>query len=109
MAYAGKVGEPRKLRAVPNSRPDNDSRHLGKLITGVALGLVVGATVALMFAPGPGVRTRRKLRRAVKQAGWRSRDAWDDLRIELRRATRHLKRARQRAASEVVEHAPDID
>ena len=109
MAYAGKVGEPRKLRAVPNSLPDNDSRHFGKLITGIALGLVVGATVALLFAPGPGTRTRRKLRRAVKQAGWRSRDAWDDLRIELRRATRQLRRARHRAAADVVDHAPDMD
>jgi gas vesicle protein len=109
MAYAGKVGEARKLRAVPNSRPHNDSRHVGKLITGVALGLVVGAAIALAFAPGAGSRTRRKLRWAMKEAGWRSRDAWDDLRLELRRASRQLSRARRRATSEVVEHAPDMD
>ena len=109
MAYAGKTGQSRDLHVVPNSRPDKDSRHLGKLITGIALGLVVGATVALMFAPSPGARTRRKLRRAVKQAGWYSRDAWDDLRLELRRATRQLRRARRRAAGEVIERAPDMD
>lgn len=103
MAYAGKTGQPRPLRTVPNSAPAKGSRPFGALATGITIGVLVGAAVALLFAPGRGADTRRKIRRGMRQAGLRGHDAWDDLRVELRHARRQLKRARRRAQLAVVD------
>ena len=97
MAYAGKAGVPRRLQP-PNSTPGNDSRPVGSLATGLVIGALVGIAVALLFAPERGIDTRRKLR-AARRAGLRGEDAWEDLRLELIRARRHLKRARNGVAT----------
>ena len=97
MAYAGKAGESRRLRAVPNSAPAKESRPLGALTTGLTIGVIVGAAVALLFAPARGAETRHKVRRGMRRVGVDSRDAWEDLRLELRHARRQLKRVRRRA------------
>jgi len=96
MAYAGKAGLAKGLRPLPNSVSYNESRPIGAVATGLAVGLLLGAGVALLFAPGRGSDTRRGLRRGLRQAGLRSRDAWADLRIELRHAGRRYRRARRR-------------
>jgi len=59
--------------------------------------VLVGAAVALLFAPGRGKDTRRMLRRGMRRVGVRGHDAWEDLRIELQHARRQMKRARRRA------------
>jgi hypothetical protein len=68
---------------------------------GVALGVVVGAGVALLVAPNSGYETRRALVRRGRKVSRRGIDAWDDLRDELRQAVRNKRRAwrlkRQRA------------
>jgi gas vesicle protein len=68
---------------------------------GVALGVVVGAGVALLMAPKSGYETRRALVRRGRRVSRRGIDAWDDLRDELRQAVRNKRRAwrikRQRA------------
>jgi gas vesicle protein len=76
------------------------------MITGLAIGLLLGAGVALLFAPERGADTRRVLRSRFRRAGIRGQDAWADLRLELKRARRELRRARERrelAAAEDVE------
>jgi len=104
MAYAGKAGDPRS----PGGASRQQSRRplapalkapkpVGALSTGVAIGLVVGIGLALLFAPRPGADTRRQLRRGMRRVRRRGGDAWDDLRDELRRARRELKRMRRRA------------
>jgi gas vesicle protein len=101
MAYAGKVGERHpRLSVVAGS-----TRRVGPVATGVALGLLVGAGVALLLAPRSGADTRRSLRRGLKRAHVRGSDAWEDLRLELRHARRRLKRAgrRTRLAAEDIE------
>jgi gas vesicle protein len=103
MAYAGKAGQARPIPAVPKSVPHKVSRPVGALATGLAIGLLVGAGVALLFAPQAGSETRRHLTRSARRAGWRGRDAWDDLRDELRFARRRLKRARRQKELEVQE------
>lgn len=102
MAYAGKTGGIRKSRVPGNSASRKSltvssqaSRPTGALVTGVAIGLLVGAGIALLFAPQQGSDTRRSLRRGLRRAGRRGHDAWDDLRDELRRARRHIIRARR--------------
>jgi gas vesicle protein len=92
MAYAGKVGESRPAM-LPNGR---GARPVGPVATGVALGLLVGAGVALLFAPQAGLDTRRDVSRGWRRVRRRGQDAWDDLRLELGHARRQLKRARRR-------------
>jgi hypothetical protein len=102
MAYAGKVGEKRPI--VLPSR--GTTRSIGPIATGVALGLLVGAGVALLFAPQGGVDTRRELRRGLRRARLRGHDAWADLRLEFRHARRQLKRARRRGRLAVEDLQP---
>ncbi len=43
------------------SRKDRAKREAGKVITGLLLGSVFGATVALLMAPASGEETRRRI------------------------------------------------
>jgi gas vesicle protein len=106
MAYGGKAGETR------TSAPagDDSAFPVGALVTGLAIGLVVGAGVALLFSPAAGADTRRRLRRRMRRIRRRGGDAWAELSDELRTARRKLVRARRRrrreqAASEPLEPA----
>ena len=111
MAYAGKAGE-----APPISRPyyksqNRPSRATAALVTGLTVGLLVGAGVALLFAPQDGLETRRNIKRRLRRVGGRSRDAWDGLRNELwraRRRARRARRARRRRELEVAEQNSSI-
>jgi gas vesicle protein len=48
----------------------NDKKtSAGKLVTGILLGGVVGATVGWLTAPASGEETRRRLRGDIKSAG----------------------------------------
>ena len=59
---------------------------------GVAVGLMVGASAALLFAPAAGADTRHAIARRGRKLRRRSRDAWDDLRREFRYAVARRKR-----------------
>jgi YtxH-like protein len=114
MAYAGKAGDARRIRALPNSTPQKPlavtrtrSRPIGALATGLAIGLVVGAGVALLFAPQPGSDTRHDISRRLRRARRRGHDAWDDLRDELGHARRRLNRTLRLARTENL--AAEVD
>jgi hypothetical protein len=94
MAYAGKVGESRFQP--PNSVASNESRPVVSVAAGVAVGLLVGAGMALLLAPLEGADARRALRRHMRRARNRGQDAWLDLGDELRRAVRMRRLRRQR-------------
>src|SRR6516162_2363569 len=114
MSYAGPAAagrssvlrppEPSKT-AVAGASPRDTLRPLRRPSTGVvfaagvALGIAVGAGVALLFAPQSGEDTRRSLVRRGRKLTNRGRDAWDDLREELR-AARRRRRHRKESASE---------
>lgn len=101
MSYAGKVGESRFQP--PNSASSNESRPVGAVAAGVAVGLLVGAGLAFLYAPLEGRDTRRAIRRRARRVRHRGQDAWLDLRDELRRAAIKVKRARRsRLAEELV-------
>ena len=103
MAYAGKVGE--SSFQPPNSESPNESRPAGAVATGMAVGLLVGAGLALLYAPLEGRDARRAIARRVRRVRYRGHDAWLELRDELRRAALGVKRARRRtglAAAELL-------
>jgi gas vesicle protein len=107
MAYAGKAGQTRSRKQVAPSR-----KGTGTLAVGVAIGLLVGAGIALLLAPKTGRDTRGLLGRGLRRAGSRGRDVWEDLSLELRKARRQLRRARRlkqelaAGTEEVVEVLP---
>jgi gas vesicle protein len=73
------------------------NRGGGTFLTGLGIGLAVGAALALLLAPQSGADTRRALRRRGQRVRTKATDAWDDLRIELSRAKRALRRKRREA------------
>ena len=113
MAYAGKAGQARRIRALPNSTPARPlatartgRRPAKALAFGLVVGLLVGAGVALLFAPQRGSDTRHDLSRRLRRARRRGRDAWEDLRYELGHARRQLNRKLRRDRTENLE--PDV-
>jgi gas vesicle protein len=77
-----------------------DSDKLTVFASGLALGLLIGGGVALLFAPAPGSDVRHAIARRGKRARQRGSDAWEDLRHELRRMTRKRRRHREQQDDE---------
>ena len=121
MSYAGPASRSKRApditpTASATSRPSSaptrpttrrlsaDRGSAAVFAAGVALGVVVGAGVALLLAPNSGHETRRALVRRGRRVSRRGIDAWDDLRDEFRHALRDKRRAwrlkRQRAKDE---------
>lgn len=73
---------------------DDDESQVFAFVTGLALGLVIGAGVALLTAPHSGRRTRRRLRRAVSRStqpvGDRLEEWGDDLKAAVESGRRRL-------------------
>jgi hypothetical protein len=65
------------------------------LAAGITIGLVVGAGAVLLFAPRSGEDTRHAIARSGRHLARRGRDAWSDLRYELRRYERKSRRRRE--------------
>jgi gas vesicle protein len=73
----------------------------------LAIGIAVGAGVALLIAPQSGEDTRHAIARRGRKLTRRGRDAWDDLRDELRAARRRRRRAKaERADKERASEVP---
>jgi hypothetical protein len=110
MSYAGpaartkRAGETYLIAAgtMPATRlgPSNDDGHRKRdrimtLIGGIALGMAVGAGLALLWAPRSGADTRRAIARRGRRLRSRGRDAWTDLRDELKDAVHHRRLVRE--------------
>ena len=66
-------------------------------IAGLAIGAILGASVALLTAPQSGKRTRKQIVRVVADAKRHAGDDWDEIAGEVRRAVRHGRRRVKRA------------
>ncbi|HET9799694.1 MAG TPA: YtxH domain-containing protein [Gemmatimonadaceae bacterium] len=87
---------------------ETDWQNVAVFGVGLALGLSLGAGIALLAAPQSGEETRAALkgraRRIRRSTSRRGQDAWADLRDELRSATKTLRRRRaQRAARKALQ------
>jgi hypothetical protein len=67
---------------------------------GIAIGLAVGAGIALLFAPQSGEDTREAIADRGRRLAHRGSDAWDDLRDELQDAMRNRRAAWRRNGRE---------
>jgi hypothetical protein len=83
---------PRGSAAQGSSDSEVDWERVAVFGTGIALGAVVGAGVALLFAPWSGEETRAAIARRGVWLAHQGRDTWDDLRDELQWAARRGKR-----------------
>jgi hypothetical protein len=78
--------------SIPQPKPDGlpyetvpDWNAIGLFTAGIAVGAVLGATVALFLAPGSGEETRERIGRRVRKLRGDD-DFWDELAQELERA-----------------------
>jgi gas vesicle protein len=87
---------------------ETDWQQVAVFGAGLALGLTLGAGIALLAAPQSGEETRAALkgraRRIRRSTSRRGQDAWAELRDELHNATRSIRRRRsQRAARRALQ------
>jgi gas vesicle protein len=57
-------------------------------LSGLLLGTLIGAGLALLFAPQSGADTRRLIRRKARRLAAEAQDRYDDLKDRVRRARR---------------------
>ena len=57
---------------------DNDQQVLN-FVSGLALGVVIGAGIALLAAPDKGIKTRRRLRKRASGIKNEAGDRWDEI------------------------------
>jgi len=90
--------------SIPQPKPDGlpretvpDWNNIGLFTAGIAVGAILGATVALLLAPASGGQTRHNIARGVRKFGGDDDDVWEELAEEL-----------ELAAAEREEEAADI-
>jgi gas vesicle protein len=84
---------PRRRR--PRTGPVDAGDRTSGFVAGLAMGLAIGAGVALLLAPQSGSEARYSISRAARRLRRRGNDAWEDLGDELRRYRRKSRRRRE--------------
>ena len=79
----GSIPQPKPDGLAPDMVPDWNA--IGLFTAGIAVGAILGATVALLMAPASGDETRDRIGRRVRRLRGND-DVWDDLAEELERA-----------------------
>jgi hypothetical protein len=83
----GSIPQPRPEEAPVDMVPDWNA--IGLFATGIALGAILGATVALLLAPASGEETRHRIVNRVRNRD--DDDVWDQLAEELDRVAAESK------------------
>ena len=93
----GSIPQP-SLDGVPHETVP-DWNNIGLFTAGIAVGAILGATVALLFAPASGDETRHSIAHRVRNLGGDD-DVWDELAQELELAA--AEREEEAAADKVA-------
>ncbi|MDE3003238.1 MAG: YtxH domain-containing protein [Gemmatimonadota bacterium] len=72
-----------------------EERQAVSFVSGLLLGAVIGAGVAILTAPQPGRKTRRRIRKVARRAKSQTTNRLDDLAMELKRRVDETVRAAQ--------------
>ena len=72
------------------------------------IGIVAGAAIALLYAPQTGVKTRKRLKRGISEAGDYLEDAGDYLKSQAERLSRDAQSALQRTRSQVEDAVDSV-
>jgi hypothetical protein len=94
--------------SIPQPGPDGfpgqtvpDWNNIGLFTAGIALGAILGASVALLFAPASGEETRGSIGRRVRHLRGED-DLWDELAAELERAAAEGEGEEEEVLKEVL-------
>ena len=87
---------------------DLDWGRLGAFGAGMAMGALLGAGAALLYAPQSGRATRAVIRKRARGLTATAGDAWDDLGRELRGAARRSRRGLTRGVTRSRWKAADL-
>ena len=90
----GSVPQPRENGLHGELVPDWN--NIGLFTAGIAVGAILGAAVALLFAPANGGETRHRIARRVRHIGGEE-DIWDELAEELELAAAEQEREQEEA------------
>lgn len=75
----------------------DQERQVLSFVSGLALGAVIGAGVAILTAPRPGRKTRKKLRKVARRARGETANRLDELAAEFKgRVDETVSAARER-------------
>ncbi|MGD0484409.1 MAG: YtxH domain-containing protein [Gemmatimonadales bacterium] len=67
---------------------EHEEHRARTFVAGLAIGALVGAGLALLFAPQSGEKTRRLVSRKAKHLAREARNRYDDVKEKVRRARR---------------------
>ncbi len=84
--------------ALDVEEPTAEAHGAGSFVAGIVVGALIGAGIALLFAPDTGVRTRKRLRRGARALRARAGEGLDDA---ARRTRRDLVRRRRRLEAQL--------
>lgn len=84
---------------------DEETRQAVSFLSGVALGGLIGAGVALLLAPQSGHRTRRHIVRVAEDLTDSAREGWGDASEEAKRTARDAVRKAERRGARLREAA----
>ena len=97
-----------KGRSSSDSTTDGrDWVRVGMFGAGIAVGALLGAGAALLYAPQSGLEARTLLRGRARRAKLRAATRWDELGSELRGAARRSKRKVRRGVAKSRWRAAD--
>lgn len=85
---------------LPQSYGSSMPTHRNEAMMGFVMGAVLGAGLALLFAPAPGNETRRRLGDTAKRFGNDARHKIDELRHQARGAMNDVKDSVERGVHE---------
>jgi gas vesicle protein len=85
----------------------DSSRGPAGFTAGLLLGVILGAAIALLFAPEQGEKTRGRLRRRVRSLGEDAREGIDRAGSRTRKELRRRKRQLREELERVRERAKD--
>lgn len=91
-----------------SSASDLDWGRVGAFGAGLAIGVLLGASSALLYAPQSGRATRAVIRKRALGFTSTAEDAWDDLGRELRGAARRSRRGVTRGVTRGRWKAADL-